>query len=388
MLNRWCCVGALALTTGLLFADKDPEPAEAKVLIARIQKIGREGAGNAEASAAWKALVAQGPSALIPILAAIKEEEPVAANWLRPAFEAIAEKALGQGQLSKDALEKFLSNKAHDGTARRIAYEWLVKLDKTAPDRLLPGMLQDPSSELRRDAVARLIKQAESELQKKDEQAARTTLQRALTGACDPEQVDTIAKSLEPLGVKVDKVRHFGLVVDWYLMGPFDHSKGIGWDIPYGPEKEKQIDLRHRYKGKEGAVCQWVPHTSKDPNGVVDLNKALGKHKGSVAYAYTLLDSPKDQIVELRAGCINGLKIFLNGKEVFAREEYHHGMRIDQYAARVKLHKGSNSLLLKVCQNEQKDSWAQEWKFQLRVCQPVGSGAPFTPLKALPLSRG
>ncbi len=32
-----------------------------------------------------------------------------------------------------------------------------------------------------------------------------------------------------------------------------------------------------------------------------------------------------------------------------------------------------NVLLLKVCQNEQEQSWAQDYKFQLRVCDATGS---------------
>ncbi|MFO0928985.1 MAG: hypothetical protein U0736_18520 [Gemmataceae bacterium] len=57
-------------------------------------------------------------------------------------------------------------------------------------------------------------------------------------------------------------------------------------------------------------------------------------------------------------------------------------MRIDQYTIRVALRKGLNTLLLKVCQNEQSENWAQDWKFQLRVCDAVGAGVPFTAAKA------
>ena len=129
-------------------------------------------------------------------------------------------------------------------------------------------------------------------------------------------------------------------------------------------------------------VKPYAKHTTKDPDGLVDLKKALGPLKGTVGYAAAFVDSPSDRLVELRAGCINGLKIFLNGKEVFAREEYHHGMSVDQYAARGTLKKGRNVILLKVCQNEQEENWAQEWRFQLRLCDPVGAAVPFTSAKA------
>jgi hypothetical protein len=354
-------------------------PADVSAHLQQIKKVGREGSGNASAAKAWKALVARGPSALLPILSAMDDDDLTSSNWLRPAFEAVAEKALAGGKgLAKEDLEKFIHQKKHAGSARRLAYEWLVKIDKTAPDRLLPGMLLDSSPELRRDAVERAIKEADN-LAEQKAAGARPAYERALGGACDADQVETIAKALDKLGGKVDLAKHFGFVKHWYLIAPFEHHDGVGWDRAYPPEKK--IDLSASYKGKDGVMTKWVEHTTKDPHGKVDLNKALGKAKGAVAYAFAVVESPKECLVELRAGCINGLKIFLNGKEIFAREEYHHGSRIDQYAPRGTLKAGRNEILLKVCQNEQDENWAQAWEFQLRLCAPVGAAVPFAEVR-------
>ena len=81
---------------------------------------------------------------------------------------------------------------------------------------------------------------------------------------------------------------------------------------------------------------------------------------------------------EIRAGSNNAIRIFLNGKEVYGREEYHHGMQMDQHVARAVLRAGRNEILIKVCQNEQTDDWAQLWSFQLRVCDYLGAAAPVT----------
>ena len=97
-----------------------------------------------------------------------------------------------------------------------------------------------------------------------------------------------------------------------------------------------------------------------------------------MAYAYAVVESPKDQAVWLRAGCITSLKMWVDGKRVFARDEYHHGMEMDQHVAKARLKKGENTILLKVCQNEQKEPWAQDWKFQLRLTDLSGSAVPFT----------
>ena len=46
---------------------------------------------------------------------------------------------------------------------------------------------------------------------------------------------------------------------------------------------------------------------------------------------------------------------------------------MDQYVSTGVLKPGRNVILLKVCQNEQDQSWAQDWKFQLRVCDATGT---------------
>jgi hypothetical protein len=46
---------------------------------------------------------------------------------------------------------------------------------------------------------------------------------------------------------------------------------------------------------------------------------------------------------------------------------------MDQYIVRGHLNEGENTILIKVCQNEQQESWAQIWKFQLRVCDKGGT---------------
>ena len=51
---------------------------------------------------------------------------------------------------------------------------------------------------------------------------------------------------------------------------------------------------------------------------------------------------------------------------------YHHGQSMDQHIAVFTLKKGANTILLKVCQNNQKDSWAQAWGFSARLCDATG----------------
>jgi hypothetical protein len=53
---------------------------------------------------------------------------------------------------------------------------------------------------------------------------------------------------------------------------------------------------------------------------------------------------------------------------------------MDQYRSPVLLQAGTNKILLKICQNEQTEDWAQDWEFQIRVCDASGTAVP--PLNA------
>ncbi|HTN00537.1 MAG TPA: hypothetical protein VL132_01595, partial [Planctomycetaceae bacterium] len=117
----------------------------------------------------------------------------------------------------------------------------------------------------------------------------------------------------------------------------------------------------------------WTDHATTDEYGVVDLAKALSPFKGAVSYAATEFNAPQAETVELRLGTPNAWKLWVNGELAFARDEYHRGTRLDQYKVQVHLKPGRNVILLKVCQNEQTEDWAQDWKFQIRVSDSSGA---------------
>jgi len=353
--------------------------ADPAALLAQIKQVGKEGQGNPEAAKAWQELTKAGPGALIATLAALDDANPAAANFLRSAVDAIAERELTAGRpLPADKLEAFVKDTQRNPQARRLAYELLVKVDPKTPARLLPTMLNDPSVELRRDAVAVVLQGAQDALDKGDKAAAKTGFEKALATARDRDQIDQCAARLQTLGVQVDLPAHFGFVQKWQVIGPFDSTGGIGFKAVYPPEKG--VNLAATYPGKGGAVIAWKEGASepvKDKIGQVDFNKIIGKHMGAVGYAFTVIESAGAQPVEIRASSNNAIRIFLNGTEVFFREEYHHGDRFDGMVAKVTLRAGKNEILVKVCQNEQKDAWAQRWDFQLRLSDAVGGAVPF-----------
>src|SRR5690606_23804141 len=153
-----------------------------------------------------------------------------AANWIRAAAETIADRHVKSGQsLPLGELEQFVRNVNHSPRARRMAFEWLTQAEPAAEGRLIPQLLHDPSVEFRRDAVAQLIEQADPlfDAQKEDEAAA--LYRRAFEAARDLDQIKHLAKRLRELKQEVDLPTHFGFLVDWKLIGPFDNTEKKGF---------------------------------------------------------------------------------------------------------------------------------------------------------------
>ena len=341
-------------------------------LVEAVNAVGPHGAGHPAAIAALKQL-GQADAAQIPeILVGMAGANRLSANWLRAVVEALAQRELERGgRLPQAELEAFLADSSHSPQARSLAYDLILRVDPAAKPRLAPALLQDPSPELRRDGVAFALDEARQRRQVASPAAAIDAYRRALSAARDLDQIDEAAKELRNLGETVDVAAHFGFVMRWQLIGPFENTGESGYDVTYGPEQD--MEPAREYPGKTGVVT-WIDHTTQDEYGMVDLNAVLGKHKGAIAYARAefLVDEARD--AELRLGCITANKIWLNGELLTANHVYHAGTYIDQYLGRGRLRAGRNIILLKIAQNEQTESWAQNWRFQLRVCDQYGTG--------------
>jgi hypothetical protein len=329
--------------------------------------VEREGKGNEAASTAWKDLVKAGPSALPPVLAAAGKGSVVADNWLRLAGDVIVENALREKQsLPVAELEAFLKDTSHAAPGRQLAFDLLQKADAKRADALVPSLESDPVQELRRGAVQRLMDDAK----KKSGDEAKAAYQKALDAVRDEDQTRTIVGALKKLGVKVDLPRHFGFLTKWQIIGPFDNTERKGFETAFPPEKEIKLDATYDGKGKP---VKWQPFESADDYGKLDFNKPLGMLKEATAYAVTTFESASERDAELRIGCKDAWKVWLNGEFVFGRDEYHRGQQMDQYKLKCHLKKGANTVLVKCCQNEQKEEWTVEWEFQLRICDSGGT---------------
>lgn len=376
---------ALALAAALAAAPTPAADDATATALRAITRVTREGKGNEDAAPAWKALVARGGPALLPTLEAFDDGNPAAANWLRTAADAIAdaERAAGR-KLPADALEAFATNPKFAAAARRQAYELLVSQVPAAREKLLPAFLDDKSPELRRDAIAFELER----LERGGKAAPRADLEKLFAATRDKDQVELLGKKVKEAGGAASTTAHFGFVTAVQLVGPFDGPESKGFGVAYPPETAAAAT--GAFAGKDGAKLKWVPAATADRDGRFDLNTLLGKHKDAVAYALAVVVAEKETPCEVRVTSPTSVKIFLNQKELFGRDEYHHGAPFDGHTGRGTLRKGENVVVVKVCQNNQTQTWAQKWEFQARVCDATGGPlAGVTQLapdgKALPL---
>ena len=342
--------------------------ADWSALIDPILKADLEGAGNTDAQVAWKALVEQaGPKDTVALLSRIDSTKPLASNWIRSAVETLASSDVEK--LPLEELKSFVLDSEGDPKARDLAFQLLRRGSEKEAASLVPGFLQDSSLPLRRLAVAHRMNQAEA-LREQQPDQAKASFQEALDGARDVDQIKAATKALRDLGEGVDLPRQMGFLTHWHVIGPFDNEGRKGHQTAYGPETN--LDLAAEHQGKNGTV-KWQPLASADEFGMLDFNKPYGLIKETIGYAQTSYESAEERDVEIRLGCKNAWKVWLNGELLFERDEYHRGINIDQYAMPCRLKKGTNIILVKCAQNEQQERWTVEWQFQLRVCDQNGT---------------
>lgn len=360
---------SLGLVSGLLTLVSVSAVVPSSALNA-LRSVGPEGQGHEAAQKSWP-LVAAAPAKDLPqLLAAMDGANDYAMNWIRTAIEAVVQREIGSGgTLPVASLESFLKDTRHNPRARRLAFDLIRRADPRAADALVPGFLNDPGNDLRREAVDRLVADAGKQVAT-DKAAARDTYRRALQSAREADQIESLAKTLGDLGEKVDLPQTFGWVTRWRLIGPFDNTGNQGFTQAYPPETV--VDPKAEYPGKAGTV-RWVDAEAQGDYGVVDFNQPLGALKEVTGYAVAEFVSDKARPAEIRLGCKNGWKVWLNGKFLFGRDEYHTGAEIDQFRLPVQLRAGTNVILVKCTQNGQVEDWTKEWEFQLRVTDAQGT---------------
>ncbi len=360
----------LTIALSILLLPLASSAADASSAIQAIHAVDREGKGNEAAAAAWASL-AQSSSAELPaLLAGMNGANPLAENWMRAAISVVADRAHAAKEMPVAALKAFLLDTKNAPNARVAAFDLIQRSDPALAAEVTPMLIEDPSSDLRRHPVAKLIEKGDAAKESGDESAAVSAWREALQGARDEDQIKILAKNLRAAKQEVNLPKHFGFLMNWQLIAPFTNVDRKGFDTVFPPEEK--VELSASYPGK-GSDAKWQAFTSTDDYGMIDFNKPFTMLKEVTGYAYTEFNATEERDAELRLGCKNGWKVWLNGEMLFGRDEYHRGMKLDQYKLPIHLKKGKNSILIKCCQNEQTEQWTVEWQFQIRVCDATGT---------------
>jgi hypothetical protein len=335
-------------------------------LIQSLVAIKSQGEGNQEAMKAWPLVSNFPPSAIPPLLDAMNRANNLGDNWIRAAIEKICEQ--NATQLPIEKIIVFLQDYSNEGDAREMAFQILQSEQPSKANQLIPSFINDPAPVLRQKAVELILNKAKNSSTKPK---AILLYHRALMQAREVEQIKEASRELEEAGEKINLIQLMGLLPEWQLMGPFDNSERKGFSIEYGPESEKGLTEQH--KNKDGIV-KWEKFSTQDELGLVDINQKYGELKEVCAYAKTTFHSESAQSAHFRIGSKNAWKMWVNGALLFSRDEYHRGKtRIDQFIIEGKLKEGENEILLKVCQNEQTQSWTKQWEFNFRITDRTGS---------------
>ena len=342
-------------------------------LIQSLVAIKSQGEGNREAMKAWPLVSKLPPSAIPQLLDAMNRANDLGDNWIRGAIEKICEQNTALLPVKKIIV--FLQDYSNHPESRHMAFQILQSKLPSQANQLIPSFIDDPAPVLRQKAVELILNKARSSSAKPK---AIKLYQRALMQAREVEQIKEASRELEEAGEKINLIRLMGLLPDWQLIGPFDNSGRKGFSVEYGPENEKELTNQH--KNKDGVV-KWEKFSTQDELAMVDINKQYGELKEVCAYAKTTFHSQSAQPAHFRIGSKNAWKMWVNGTLLFSRDEYHRGKtRIDQFIIEGNLLEGENEILLKVCQNEQTQSWTKQWEFNFRITDRTGSAIHSTGL--------
>ncbi len=134
----------------------------------------------------------------------------------------------------------------------------------------------------------------------------------------------------------------------WWIAGPFDNGPGdTGLDTLWPAEKAQPIDRTAKFVGKHQVTVPWRT-VRTNTEGYVDLQAFYGRDSNQVtSILYRGIESPIDQEGTLLLGNDDGVKVFLNGKEIFVNRDHFAATR-ERHKIPVRLNKGRNDVLIKI----------------------------------------
>jgi hypothetical protein len=162
--------------------------------------------------------------------------------------------------------------------------------------------------------------------------------------------------------------RQAGLLDTCWVVGPFDNAGTGALTRPYGPETRPFSPLDTFHVGDED-LARWMKSSHLNDKGEVDFSKFFVKQGGGVAYLFTYLHVPADRDVLLYLAYHEPSAVWLNDTLIHRKTVYRAAQGDDDVEP-VRLHKGSNALLIKSVSD------LASWRVQARVTDLNGDAMP------------
>lgn len=157
-----------------------------------------------------------------------------------------------------------------------------------------------------------------------------------------------VENELRLLGEPVTITARDGVVGAWWIIGPFDAPDVASWKNKEFPEEG--VDLKAKRDGKG-----WRPVQTGQAEGVVNLDPLFRKNDLVTAYAFAEIVSKKAREAVLKCGSDDGIRVWVNDELVHDNPALR-GVTPGEDSVRIRLKEGSNTLLVKVC--EQRGDWS------------------------------
>ena len=166
--------------------------------------------------------------------------------------------------------------------------------------------------------------------------------------------------------LKVQNLQNGQWLKNWILVGPIHLAKqenpsGGQWTHIPGFETDylKTVGGEKNPVLKAGATIKFQGGNTKcilfnSPDSMVNLDLALSKDAPVLAYGYTEIYAPEEEIRILALGSNDGCRLWLNGEQIWDVPT-ERGLFADDDLIPVMLKKGKNTILLKV--EERGNSW-------------------------------
>jgi HEAT repeat protein len=233
---------------------------------------------------------------------------------------------------------------------KRMVLAGLAEVPTSDSLGLIEPLLEDDSV---RNEAARAAVKVGLALPGSQAQTTLAVFKKALASPADDATHRAVETALKQIEASAD------YITNWQVSGPYRQA---------GKDYAALFDTVFPPEIGDGSGAVWKTLAAgSDPKRpwLMDLLKALGGEQ-CVAYARTWVRSDQDRPVRLELGSDDGVKVWLNDKQVYALNTAR-PLQPGSEKVDLNLHSGWNLLLLKITQNN------QGWEFCARFLQPDGS---------------